>query len=49
MSSLIDGLGENGRMMVIGATTDPIEVTPVQLIFGRKNIPGLVGGHPSRF
>src|SRR6266849_3852569 len=31
MSSLVDGLGVNGTMMVVGATTDPIEVTPVQL------------------
>jgi hypothetical protein len=32
MSALVDGLGVNGRMMVVGASTDPIEVTPVQLI-----------------
>src|SRR5438094_2064054 len=47
LSSLIDGLGENGRMMVIGATTDPIEVTPVQLIFGRKSIQGWSAGTPA--
>ena len=47
MSSLIDGLGANGRMMVIGATTDPIEVTPVQLIFGRKSIQGWSAGTPA--
>src|SRR5438128_12055823 len=28
MSELIDGLGPNGKLMVIGATFDPIEVTP---------------------
>src|SRR6202161_1665422 len=33
MSELIDGLGPNGKLMVIGATFDPIEVTPLQLIF----------------
>ncbi|MBV8050451.1 MAG: alcohol dehydrogenase catalytic domain-containing protein, partial [Acidobacteriaceae bacterium] len=32
MSELIDGLGPNGRLMVIGAGLDPIQVTPVQLI-----------------
>ena len=32
MSELIDGLGPNGKLMVIGATFDPIEVTPIQLI-----------------
>src|SRR5207249_8338260 len=28
MSELIDGLGPNGKLMVVGATFDPIEVTP---------------------
>src|SRR6266705_1593129 len=37
MSSLVDGLGANGRMIVVGASTDPIEVTPVQLIFGNRS------------
>src|SRR5215472_5692524 len=32
MSALIDGLGPNGKLMVIGAAFDPIEVTPMQLI-----------------
>ena len=32
MSALIDGLGPNGKLVVIGATFDPIEVTPLQLI-----------------
>ena len=47
MSSLIDGLGGNGRMMVVGATTDPIEVTPVQLIFGRQSLLGWPSGIPA--
>jgi D-arabinose 1-dehydrogenase-like Zn-dependent alcohol dehydrogenase len=47
MSSLIDGLGGNGRMMVVGATTDPIEVTPVQLIFGRQSLMGWPSGIPT--
>src|SRR5438445_6978699 len=38
MSSLADGLGVNGRMMVVGAAPDPIEVTPPQLIFGRTSV-----------
>src|SRR6201989_2112545 len=36
MSALIDGLGPNGKLLVVGASTDAIEVTPVQLIFGSK-------------
>ena len=47
MSSLIDGLGPNGRMMVVGATTDPIEVTPSQLIFGNKSLQGWASGTPT--
>jgi D-arabinose 1-dehydrogenase-like Zn-dependent alcohol dehydrogenase len=38
MSSLVDGLGMNGKMIVVGATRDPIEVTPIQLIFGMRSI-----------
>src|SRR5499433_2641568 len=44
MSALIDGLGMNGRMMVIGATADPIEVTPSQLIFGNRSVQGWAAG-----
>jgi D-arabinose 1-dehydrogenase-like Zn-dependent alcohol dehydrogenase len=47
MSELIDGLGPNGELMVIGGSTDPIEVTPVQLIFGSKTIQGWAAGTPS--
>ena len=46
MSSLIDGLGANGRLMVVGASTDPIEVTPVQLIFGNRSVQGWASGIP---
>jgi D-arabinose 1-dehydrogenase-like Zn-dependent alcohol dehydrogenase len=47
MSELIDGLGPNGKLMVIGATFDPIEVTPVQLISGSKTIQGWAAGTPA--
>jgi D-arabinose 1-dehydrogenase-like Zn-dependent alcohol dehydrogenase len=47
MSELIDGLGPNGRLMVIGATFDPIEVTPVQLISGSRSIQGWAAGTPA--
>lgn len=47
MSELIDGLGPNGKLMVIGATFDPIEVTPVQLISGSKTIQGWYSGTPA--
>lgn len=47
MSELIDGLGPNGELMVIGAAFDPIEVTPVQLINGSKTIQGWASGTPA--
>jgi D-arabinose 1-dehydrogenase-like Zn-dependent alcohol dehydrogenase len=47
MSELVDGLGPNGKLMVIGATFDPIEVTPVQLISGSRTIQGWAAGTPA--
>jgi D-arabinose 1-dehydrogenase-like Zn-dependent alcohol dehydrogenase len=47
MSGLIDGLGPNGKLMVIGATFDPIEVTPIQLISGSRTIQGWASGIPA--
>jgi len=47
MSALIDGLGPNGKLVVIGAGLDPIEVTPAQLIFGSKTIQGWEAGTPA--
>ncbi len=47
MSELIDGLGPNGKLMVIGASMDHIEVTPLQLITGAKTIQGWASGIPT--
>ena len=47
MSELIDGLGPNGKLLVIGATFDPIEVTPIQLIGGSRSIQGWASGTPT--
>src|SRR5215468_8132444 len=44
MSALVGGLEANGRLMVIGATADPIEVTPSQLIFGNRSLQGWAAG-----
>lgn len=44
ISSVINGLGRNGTLMVVGATDDPIEVSPFQLIMGRKSITGWPSG-----
>jgi D-arabinose 1-dehydrogenase-like Zn-dependent alcohol dehydrogenase len=47
MSELIDGLGPNGKLVVVGATADPIEVTPMQLIGGSRAIQGWASGTPA--
>src|ERR1700675_3429073 len=47
MSELIDGLGPNGKLVVVGATFDPIEGTPPQLIFGSRTIQGWAAGTPA--
>jgi D-arabinose 1-dehydrogenase-like Zn-dependent alcohol dehydrogenase len=47
MSEVINGLGPNGKLVVVGVTFDPIEVTPVQLISGSKSIQGWASGTPT--
>jgi len=47
MSKLIDGLAPNGKLIVVGATFDPIEVTPIQLISGSRAIQGWSTGTPA--
>jgi len=47
MSELIDGLAPNGKLIVVGATPDPIEVTPLQLIVGVRSIQGWYSGTPT--
>jgi D-arabinose 1-dehydrogenase-like Zn-dependent alcohol dehydrogenase len=44
MSELFDGLGPNGKFVVIGVASDPIEVTPVQLITESRSIQGWASG-----
>lgn len=44
MSTLIDGLGIGGQLLVVGASADPINVTPVQLIMGRRYVRGWPSG-----
>ncbi len=44
MSELVDGLRPNGRLMVIGASFDAMEVTPLQLIPGSRTIEGWASG-----
>lgn len=46
MSELFDGLGTNGKLVVIGVDSAPIEVTPLQLISGTRTIQGWSTGAP---
>lgn len=46
-SALVDGLGTDGKMVVVGASSEPIEVSPIQLIRGRRNIQGWPSGAPA--
>jgi D-arabinose 1-dehydrogenase-like Zn-dependent alcohol dehydrogenase len=47
MSELINGLGPNGKLVVVGVTFDPMEVAPVQLISGVRSIQGWAAGTPA--
>lgn len=44
MSSLIDGLGPNGSMVLVGAGADAIEVPPAKLLMGKKRLQGWASG-----
>ena len=44
MSSVIGGLGIDGKLMVVGASGEPIEVSPLQLIGARRSISGWPSG-----
>jgi D-arabinose 1-dehydrogenase-like Zn-dependent alcohol dehydrogenase len=47
MSELIDGLGPSGNLIVVGVEFAPIQVTPIQLISGNRNIQGWSTGTPA--
>ena len=44
MGDTIDGLAVNGRLIVLGADTDAIPVSPLQLLLARKGIVGWPAG-----
>jgi len=47
MSEVIHGLAPNGKLLVVGAAPEPIQVTPAQLIFGSRAIQGWSAGPPA--
>lgn len=44
MTPLIDGLGRDGRLIVVGASQDAIEATPIALIGGQRSLAGWASG-----
>ena len=46
MTELFDGLGPHGKLLVVGADMEPLQVTPVQLIMGSRAIQGWYSGTP---
>jgi len=45
ISGLVAGLGPNGKLLIVAAAAEPIQVSPLQLIHGRKTIGGWPSGH----
>jgi D-arabinose 1-dehydrogenase-like Zn-dependent alcohol dehydrogenase len=44
ISALVDGLGPDGKMIVIGASPEPLTITPLQLILARRTVRGWPSG-----
>ncbi|WP_282018371.1 alcohol dehydrogenase [Salegentibacter mishustinae] len=44
ITSVIGGLGIDGKLLMVAATGDPIEVSPMELLMGRKSVAGWPSG-----
>jgi len=44
ISALVNGLGPNGKLMVIGASPEPLSISPIQLIAGSRKVDGWASG-----
>jgi D-arabinose 1-dehydrogenase-like Zn-dependent alcohol dehydrogenase len=44
-SRLVDSLAPNGNMILVGVDSNPLSISPLQLIGGRKRITGWPSGH----
>lgn len=47
MSPLVNGLTAGGKLVIVGASPDPLQISPIQLIAGRKSVQGWPSGTPS--
>jgi D-arabinose 1-dehydrogenase-like Zn-dependent alcohol dehydrogenase len=44
ISALVDGLSANGKLMIVGASQEPLTISPLQLISLRRSIQGWPSG-----
>lgn len=44
ITSIVDGLGIDGKLLMVAATGEPIEISPMQLLMGRKSAAGWPSG-----
>ncbi len=44
ITSVVNGLGLDGKLLMVAATMDPVEVSPMQLLMGRKSVSGWPSG-----
>jgi D-arabinose 1-dehydrogenase-like Zn-dependent alcohol dehydrogenase len=44
MSALFGGLAPNGKLMVVGASMEPLAISPMQVIGGRRSVQGWASG-----
>jgi D-arabinose 1-dehydrogenase-like Zn-dependent alcohol dehydrogenase len=44
MAALVNGLGAGGKLLVVGASFEPMEVSGVSLILAKRNIRGWPSG-----
>lgn len=44
MSALFEGLAPNGKLMIVGASMEPLAVSPMQVIGGRRSVQGWASG-----
>jgi D-arabinose 1-dehydrogenase-like Zn-dependent alcohol dehydrogenase len=44
MSALFDGVAPNGHLLIVGAAFDPLAISPIQFINGRRGVQGWASG-----
>jgi D-arabinose 1-dehydrogenase-like Zn-dependent alcohol dehydrogenase len=44
IAALVDGLAGGGKLLIVGASAEPLNITPLQLIGGRRTVQGWPSG-----